>query len=370
MRKAIGPLLYAGFVIFFSLEAYLKPAHNWDMIPYIACALSYEEDSKVAVHHKTYRIVEESVWPSEYVDLAARTPFRRSMAQNPVLFYQQLNFYHLRPLYISSIYILHKLGVPLVKSTVLTSVISALCISAILILWISGHASPFHSALISAFLLIAAGLPTIARLSTPDALSSALVFLSFFVLIEKRLPNLACLLMIASLLARPDNVILCLLFVGYLRLTSAREYRIGVGPYFLFMILIFLTYLGILAFSKPYRWWTVFSHTFLGRMISPAEAPSELSLSSYFVTFKEALGQVYLMRVSFFLLLSALTAVLSDFRLRTDNIPLYSTLLALVSLVIHFVLFPALWDRFFAAHYLVIGAAFVIGLQINVRLAH
>jgi hypothetical protein len=77
-------------------------------------------------------------------------------------------------------------------------------------------------------------------------------------------------------------------------------------------------------------------------MISPAEAAPEFSLSNYIATFKEALGQIYLMRVSFFFLLSALTAVLSDFRFRTSNILLYSTLIALVSLVVHFVLFPAL----------------------------
>jgi hypothetical protein len=358
----IGLCVYSAFVLFFAVYAFIKPNYNWDIIPYIGCALSYEDSDIGTLHSKTYEIVKRSVPPETYSDLTTSNAYRRNIATNPENFYQQLRFYHVKPFYVFLVYVFLKLGLPIIKATVLISVTSVIGIALILILWISEHAPGFPAALISLFLLIASGLPGLGRWLTPDALSSVVIFLSFFLLVEQKRLNLACLLLVLSLIIRTDNIILLIPLFTYMRITNSPEYRVSTKQYSIFMIMAILLYLTITTLTDSYSWWTLFSHTFLGAIQRPADYTAKFSLYYYINVVIRSIPYFYSEITSLFLLLASLTMVICNFRFRDRDIYLHITLVALLVICIRFLLYPAFPNRFFTVYYLVIGVMFVLVL--------
>ncbi|MFC1461800.1 hypothetical protein ACFLQR_04705 [Verrucomicrobiota bacterium] len=285
------------------------------------------------------------------------------MATNPDHFCQQLPFYQIRPLYLSLVYLLLKIGVPIVTSTVLISVVSAVLTALIVLLWISKHISRIYAALISFFLVIASGLFNVARLSTPDTLSSAIIFFSFFLLIEKRSLNIACSLMVLSLFARTDNVILAVIFITYLKIVNPYGYGLGFRRFLFFLILMLLIYLGINFLACSHGWWGVFSHTFFGPFNNPAEYRPDFSLWRYGFVLMKGIRDLNGEPASFFLLLAVLSLIGSKVKAGFGSFIPHITLIPLIGLFAHFLLFPVWWPRFFLAHFLIIGIGFIITLS-------
>ena len=117
---------YFLFVLAIVLIGIMKPALNWDMLGYVASAKHFEIDNPTELHSFVFSNLKNYVSPDMYFSLTDRgSQYRIDMATNPDLFYQQLPFYEIRPVYTFSILLMTKLGLNIFTSTYAVSLISS-----------------------------------------------------------------------------------------------------------------------------------------------------------------------------------------------------------------------------------------------------
>lgn len=209
-------LSLAGYLILVGVAAaYLKknPEYNWDLIPYVGAVLAAEGQSPETVHRETYRLVRAALPESRFAEFIA-TPYRQGIFENPDYLIQQLPFYAIRPGYLGALRLLHGLGINLVTATVMISIACYLGMCAILWRWLGRWLSDPARLACAACLALTQPLLEVAGLTTPDALSSLLVLLAFYLFAERDRVVAAALLLLLSLVVRTDNVIVCVLFAG------------------------------------------------------------------------------------------------------------------------------------------------------------
>jgi hypothetical protein len=326
------------------------------MIPYVAVVISLEQSDKQAVHIMTYEQIRQSVPAQDYVNNTA-TPYQKEMETNYEYFSQQLPFYQIRPLYTTLIYLVYKTGINIVTAIVIISVLSSIFISIIILRWLLDYLDSFYAYLFSFLIIHSTGVLQIARLLTPDALSAAILILSIYVLTRRQV-YFTGLLLVLAIFARTDNIILVVLALSYLRFFSLNEYRLNWAGYISFLFLSVLSYLSINYFANNYGWATIFHHTLIGLINNPADYHPTVTLSDYLQILKQNGFEAFLWVNPFlvFLLCAFITIIKGDKKIYS-----HLTILMILSVVIHFLLFPApFWQRFFIAHYSIIIIAMIV----------
>jgi len=275
------------------------------------------------------------------------------MATNPRHFYQQLPTYRIKQLYVGLIYVLHKCGMSYVKASVMISVVSVVLIFLFLSFWLAKCVPGLLWGFLSVFLATASSLTAVARLSTPDALSSLLIVIALFLLIEKQSTVGAYFILLLSVLARPDNLILAIVLIIYINFAGPPEY--GVSRKFVTsLILVALSiYWSVAILSGYYGWWTVFSHSFLGVLKAPKEFTPAFSFPRYVAVLYAGLT-----RISFFNIGAAFVGVFfvltfgsSTFRFKGGSIATHVAIAMAIALVARLILYPLWEDRYFVAYY-------------------
>ncbi len=359
--KIVFLFIYLSYVLLLSLNAFLKPLYNWDIIPYVAVVLSLEQSDKKTLHTMTYEQIRQSVPAQDYANNTA-TPYQKEMESNYEYFSQQLPFYQIRPLYTSLIYLVYKTGINIVTAIIIISILSSIFMSIIILRWLLDYLDSFYAYLFSFLIIHSAGVLQIARVFTPDALSAAILILSIYVLTRKQV-YFAGLLLVLAIFARTDNIILVVLALSYLKFFSHLNWT----GYISFILLSVLSYLSINYFANNYGWATIFHHTLIGLINNPADYHPTVTLSDYLRVLKQNGFQAFLWVNPFLVFLLCGFITIS---LKADN-KIYShlTILMILSVVIHFLLFPApFWQRFFIAHYSIILIAMIVTVFHSVRL--
>jgi len=77
-----------------------NPTLNWDMIGYVASAKHFEISDPIELHDYVFENLKSYVNEDKFFDLTdGNIQYRIDMATEPELFYQQLPFYEIRPIY-------------------------------------------------------------------------------------------------------------------------------------------------------------------------------------------------------------------------------------------------------------------------------
>ena len=349
-------VLYLGYVAANAVYATSTPAFNWDVIPYAACAISYEERDPRVVHERAYGALRRAAPPEVYEELTTSSAYRARMADVPQLFDLQLNYYHIRPLYVSLVFVASRIGVPVVTATVLVSALAAVAISLLSLVWLARSLPIGVAALIAWLLVNATGMTDLSRLSTPDILSAALVVGGLYLLIARHATDAGIAVLIGSLLARSDNVLLVLGVLACLAVCPDDRLRPGRRRLVLYAILALVVFVAIFLIARGYGWWTTVSHTLLGSIDDPTTYDRAPTLYLYAFVVNRGFKQFTSSHVAFMLLFAVLSFVFAG---RDQRAPLYFIAAVLVTLVVRFFLFPVLWDRLFLAYYFVIPILFV-----------
>jgi hypothetical protein len=327
--------------------AVLNPHHNFDMVGYIGSAIAYDESASERIHSETYAAVKAAG-----VDLT-HGAYWDDIATNADHFNQLLPMYKVKTLYVALIYAFHKFGVPYVSSSVLVSVISAVALFVLMAVWLAKVTpTPWFGA-ITILLANAIGFTEVAHLSTPDALSSFLIMLSLFCLIEKRQPLTAYVILIVSLLARTDNLILAVVLIGYLHIAVTHLFTVQRRSAGLFVVAAVAVSFVVERLTGFYGWWTMFSHTFFGYLTAAAEFDKPFSFSAYSRAVVSALAHnASFERGTAFIGLFLVLTLIVDSR-RADRITIYShvSIALALAIIVRIVLFPNWEDRFFVAYY-------------------
>src|SRR5579859_2496626 len=136
MRNRLIFIAYLTLIFLLALYAFKRPQYNWDMLPYMAVAIGYQDNNPDFVHDTIYDIARHQLPAPAYNQLIdGGLEYRRKMTANAGEFHRQMPFYTVKPLYTWLVYFIYKLGVPLIQATILPSLIGYLLIGALLILW-------------------------------------------------------------------------------------------------------------------------------------------------------------------------------------------------------------------------------------------
>lgn len=357
---------YFLFVFAIVLIGIMKPALNWDMLGYVASAKHFEINNPTELHSFVFSNLKNYVSPDMYFSLTDQgSQYRIDMATNPDLFYQQLPFYEIRPIYTFSILLMTKLGLNIFTATYAVSLISTV-LGIFLLLFAMKDKIYIGFLYVLPFFLMFFGILSISKLSTPDAM----VFLSlsiFIYLFSKERITLLLIIMPIFVLVRTDMIIFNFLALAAIFFLY-KNYRIG-------SILSFLLttglYLLINNFFHNYGWSTIFSITLIERISNPADVSLTVSAIDYLKAFARGLvnslnDRAFLGFIS--IMFSSLILIKVFSKTFLDNKELWTyTVIPILYISIHFVLFPVTWDRFFIGFYTMTTIATLLLLSQLIR---
>lgn len=363
--------LYA--LLFFSLGymAYTQPTYNWDLLPYVGATLSIDRSDKEYVHRRSYAEAER-VLPRQAFGMLThpRHPFRTQVHKSAEYFSQQLPIVRVKPLYIAMIYTLQASGVNIVKATFLVSVISGVFSALLVLLWLQKYFSNAWGYLMAALLVVSAGMITVARLSTPDALSAALLLLGVFLLLEKKWLVWSGVVFILSIYARLDNIIIVSFIFTYLFLLAPREYRFNLARYMAFIIALIASYWLISYYAESYSWDVLFTHAIERLLVNPKDAYVSLTREGYMAGLIAKSEWALLnpvVSLSIFVMLASAAFSATGIKLRIRNVYADMMLVTLMAIAVRYALFPLLNVRYYYGHCLVIGVCALILLHMHFR---
>ncbi len=341
-----------------------QPLHTWDMLATMALALEWTVDDPLEVHRLAYDAAEEEVPLQVFQGLVA-PGVRRARYQDPAAFHEHLAFYRARVLHTGLVALVHRAGVPLVRAAHAVSLGAFALLGMLSLLW-TARLLPFWAAVLVALgFAHAPPLVNTASLATADMLATAVALLALYLLLERKAFAAGGAVLGLSILARPDSIVLAvLLAVAWLLL--ARREGPRVRSLVLFLSASLVVYFAVQAHAGEYGWWPLFQISFVDKAIHPSELATvpdlgvyrdvlaqklaEIPGGGYFETEKAVTGTTLVFVYAAFAL-----AGLALARGREDRAGLRAHAALLVALLVacpvRWLLFPQLWDRFFALFY-------------------
>jgi hypothetical protein len=333
------------------------------MLPSMALAVAWDGGDPVEVHRLTYEHARAELAPEVYRELTA-PGVREARAQDPAAFHEHLAFFRARVLYTLPVFLAWKCGAPLSAATWWVSLGAYVLCALVLLAWASRHLPLALAALFALGLAHTPALLTLASLSTADGVAALLVVGGAALLVEARAFWPGALVLVAAVLARPDAVILA----GCLALALfafdpyvPRPRRAWLGG---FLAASALVYLGVQCFAGEYGWWPLFTISFEEKAVHPASLPDEVDWPRYREVLAEQVsalpGDGYVttgrgVTGSTLVLVYAAFALagLALWRRRGAELarPACVLLALLATYLARFLLFPQIWDRFFAPFY-------------------
>jgi hypothetical protein len=353
--KNLFLLVYAAIILLVSVYSLKNPAYNWDMLPYMAVILSYDHADAATIHNNVYTIGKEKIPATFYNRMTdPSSQYRDRVLKNSEAFQQQLPFYVAKPLYTGAGYLFYKAGVSLPKATVWPSVIAYFFIGLLLFYWLQKHVAVFFAFAGSLLLMFSAPLLSVAKLSTPDAISGLLLFAAIYSIAETRSLLWTFIFLLLAVFARLDNIIPAIFFLTTIAFTNKWPGKISVSRYLLLLIGLLLTYFAV-SFNTASFGWSLFYYPSFVKQLNPS-----YDINSSFV-FKDyiALVKSQLMTGLFFSFLSlfcflVLLLLWNAQPLNFKQLNLEQTVAIVFALVIltRFVLQPLITDRLYIPYYL------------------
>lgn len=359
MKKALAFGLVCLFCLCLTWYATQRPSYNWDMIGYVASAVSFETSDPSEIQSRVYGLLKESVSPEGYEELTERYR-RRTRSTDPESLRQYLPFYQIRVLYNAVIYALFKFGVNPFFATHFISALAASLAVLFLAFLVRGPTDHLYH-LFLPLICVAYGLHELARHSTPDALSLLLVIVCYWLLLRRS--PVICLTVPLLVLARTDLAILAVLFLIYLYASKAVDRRLvhlsagGAAA----------AYVMVSWIVGQYGWETVFYHTLVRTLAYPETEAVDVNLGLYISVFRQ--GVVGAIAEKMFMTFAMISSFCLVFIWRGRKVfprpdrSLCDIGFIVISsgayILVHFLLFPVMWHRFFAAQYLLVACVFL-----------
>lgn len=368
-RFNLFKISYFFCIVLAAIYCFKRPLYNWDMLPYTDLTLRMDHYNEQEAYNLTYKLARENIPLKNYHQLTdSSNDYRRTMSKIPDAFNEQLPFYVVKPLYIGLTYLFYKSGVSLPRATLVPSIISYLLIGLLLFHWLGIYLRLPVSFAIALLIMISSPLIEVAKLSTPDCLSSFLLLGSFYFVLEKPSLLFALVFMILSVFARLDNIITCFLILSVISLSAKWYRKISFKNLSLIIILFGLCYFLIGLIAYQYHWSIFFYNDFVDHLHPIYGSKQHFSLRSYSRLMYEhamsAINHSFLAIFMAFLFLNFNERV-SFKELSFDK--LFGLLIPVI-LIIRFILYPDISDRFYIAFYLIIIVLLTKNFSVRPRL--
>lgn len=257
----------------------LDPFWNWDMLPYMAAAAELDGAPPARSHAIAYTAAQMQVPAEHYrVLVDPDNQYRSALAQDPSAFADQLPFYWIKPLYIALVWCAWKSGASLAWATVLPSLAGFATLCTVLFAWVIHRVGRAMVLPAVAGFFFLPQVNEVAGLSTPDALSSALLVAGTFLLHASGRPASGLLVLVLAITARMDNVLLVMPVIAtqpWCRPDHPLSTRWIAGG----TIAAILTYLGVRAIGCTHGWCVAPGHAFLPRSLHPQSEPVQWTVA-------------------------------------------------------------------------------------------
>ena len=365
LRGAVA-LVYAGALLVVILWTQTQIDYRFDALGYIGAALQFTGLDAAAVHAETYRQVQAAVSPALFRELIGTDAYHADVYANANHFIQQLPFYHVRPLYNGLLALLHSAGLNMVHATILLAVTAYAAIGALLFVWLSRHLGPVYGAAAAWLLAASASMTEAARAGTVDLLSAAILIGALYALIEHRHVRALAGLLLLSLLARSDNIVLVAMFALYFAVAAPAALRPPRMHVASFALAAFALVAVVHASAGYYGWPVLFYHTFVTPLPAPADVSVSVTPAMYWRAIDMRLGSALTTGMPVFLACAVIAHALTRVGQPSDNdAALQAQLLRgvvfvlLANIAARIAAFPVVWDRQYIAHYLILAALMV-----------
>ncbi|MEI6336423.1 MAG: hypothetical protein WCS87_17845 [Methylococcaceae bacterium] len=367
------PLLF--FFIFAAsiiAKSVYMPNHNWDMIPYIAAAKSFEEENLESLHSFTYDQLRHSVKEYEYKKMTTGDVgnYRYVISTDSSAFKEQLPFYKIRPVYTGLIYLLYKAGGNISFATHIISGVSVfIAVGILYLISTSFLATPLIFAV--PFLAVIFGIYDLATLSTPDGLGFLACILSVYFYLKKYITLLLIILPI-MIGIRTDFILFTipLLFFVFLFERSCRWKT-------LLSILISVgIYIGIITYFKNPGWSTIFYFACIQPLIHPISIPPMLTASDYRWALFRGIKDLYSESFYLYLLLTTYSIYLINNHANKTSIIIalkapstILTIVCLITVVSHILILPNIEKRYYSPFYIISAFSFLVMMTRNLTVS-
>ena len=364
-NKPLSRLLN-GFILFSSVFFFLyclySQEHNWDMLGYAASAVSLEDKEPVYIHDYVYRELRHYASDEDFGKLTSGDRYRETMLKDPDAFIQQLPYYKIRIIFVGLIFILMSLGV---NVFVAGHIISAAAAALGFIIFFYAYkkiTEPIFWVLMP-FYFILCGVHDAGQGVSADTLAFLWFGLICYSFINKHwsiFPLLAF-----STLIRTDMVVfvalvLCYYFIFRPELRSRT---------LITAVITAILYICVNKVVGNYGWSTVFYYVFISDM--QATHPGEfsklgISMQQYLATVINNLSLILPENKFWLFVVNVLLQLILFLNLKSDSSnkkeklktlaknPVISlTIICCGYIVLHYLLFPALWPRFFIGQYMI-----------------
>lgn len=334
---------------------YKNPAYNFDMLGYMALVVKIDKPNTIArIHEITYSSARQNIPPEEYKKLTETPSYRKKFETDPSEFNKILPNYVVKPLYIWLCWLFYKSGGSLPMATVMPSIISYLLLGIFLFYWLGKYLQTVFAFAGAALIMYSVFITTIARLSTPDCLSTLLLVVSIYFILEKRNLMLMSLFFLLAAFTRVDNIITCLFIISFL--TFSKKWKMINRKQYFFMVAVFaVAYITIVLPVRQFGWSVFFYSNYAKHIDYSRDFNEPVSILSYFsLVYSKLVTAFVSTHFTFFLFLGLLILVTKKFSLRTLSFDQTFLLVLAATGLFKFLLLPDLSDRFYLGFYLTI----------------
>jgi hypothetical protein len=340
--------------------AYRRPLYNWDMLGYMALVVQKDHPGQKEIHQITYSTAKENI-PAEDFKALTGGEHRKMLSESPGAFFATLPFYAVKPLYIKMASLFHKAGLTLPMATVLPSIIFYFFIGLLLFSWLSRHLKLFWAFGLSIGIMYSGFMVFLARLSTPDCLSTFLLLSAFYFILEKPSPGWMFLFLLLSVYARLDNIIPAGLIVSFLYFTGKWKAKLKRKTFLLMLLVLAASYFLITGFTmRPFGWGALYYPAFATQLDLSHAYHSNFSFHAYISLVVSQLATALVFyHFIFFLCILLLILYSPAFKFRDLTFDQSFSLLLFLIILCRFILYPDLSDRFNVAYYLCFLVLFI-----------
>lgn len=344
---------------------FVTPEWNFDVVVYAGAARAWLGEPPDRIHHEVYRELREEAPAEDLEAITSLSEYREHVARDTGQFMVQLPIGHVKPLFVLLVEAGVKMGGKSILVPFRISAVAYGVFGALLLLALTRVALVPIAFVIGLALLLSPPFLEVGRMPTPDALSACLMLAALYALLFAARPRLGAALFLLAITARTNNAILCIAIAawwGWRNPDARRIAALGGG-------LAVAISLAVTRLTGGYSWGVLFTHAFLRRLSDAASVRSDVTLSNYLGVFLPALGGANILYPSVASLFVAVAALgfaaygcRQDRAVATNLVVLQGAVWG--ALLVHFIVFPLLADRFFMVHYActaILTAALVAG---------
>lgn len=349
-------LIVGAFLLLLTLvssRAYFYSLYDMDMMGYIGNAIAMSGASVPQIHREAYRalteeapdMVKDHLLGRDMAGPPSQWSSRQDRAKNPEHFAEYLPCFAVRPIFNELVYLLHyKVGVGLIRATIVVCVISHWLTGVLVFTWLAGYVGLFRAAVGSFLLMLSPPILILARFNTPDALSCLCSLAALYLIFQRESLFPGLTLLLASIYVRTDNVLLALAVLGYCSMVTRQLEKTKAA---ILGAVAVASVVLINHFAGDYGLRMLYYRSFVASPLAPGEFVAPFGRADYLRAFRTAISQTINSYFPLFVLMG-----LVGYLGRRTRVTQALAAVTTCYVFLHFLMFPSGQERFWGPFYL------------------